>query len=110
VPEQNSGAEVRYRTADTPWAETYGRHRAVVEVTKAAEAVVVHIPWRRRDEQGKIRLLPAWPTEWNVDFKLHAPHRITVECKVQSGKITFLKVTPYERQDDVVLMNEEIDK
>lgn len=34
----------------------------------------------------------------------YAPHRTTVECKVQSGKITFLKVTPHERQDDVVLM------
>jgi len=57
VPEQNSGAEVRYRTADTPWAETYGRHRAVVEVTKAAETVVVHIPWRRRDDPTEKRLI-----------------------------------------------------
>jgi len=46
------------------------------------------------DERGKIRLFPAWPTEWNVDFKLHAPHRTTVECKVQSGKDNVLESDP----------------
>ncbi len=54
-------------------------------------------------KRGKIRLLPAWPSDWDVDFKLHAPYKTTVECKVQSGRIKFLKVTPHERQDDVVL-------
>lgn len=54
---------------------------------------------------GKIRLLPAWPAEWDVDFKMHAPYETTVEGKVRSGRITFLKVIPKERQNDVVLMN-----
>ena len=57
-------------------------------------------------ERGKIRLLPAWPKAWDVAFKLHAPHKTSVECKVQSGKITFLKVTPHERQNDVILMDD----
>lgn len=57
-------------------------------------------------KRGKIRLLPAWPREWNVDFKLSAPHRTTVECKVQSGKITSLEVTPHERKNDIVLVND----
>jgi len=56
-------------------------------------------------EQGKIRLLPAWPNEWDVDFKMHAPYKTTVECKFQSGKIVFLNVTPHERHNDAVLMN-----
>jgi len=57
-------------------------------------------------KRGKIRLLPAWPKDWDVDFRLHAPYKTTVECKAQSGKIRFLEVTPHERQNDVVLMRE----
>jgi hypothetical protein len=54
-------------------------------------------------ERGKIRLLPAWPREWDVEFRLHAPYKTTVESRAQSGKVRFLKVTPHERQEDVVL-------
>jgi len=54
-------------------------------------------------QRGKIRLLPAWPREWDVEFRLHAPHKTTIECKAQSGKIRLLKVTPNGRQEDAVL-------
>ncbi len=60
--------------------------------------------------EGKIRLLPAWPKEWDVDFKLRAPGQTTVEGKARSGRMTFLKVTPKERRNDVVLMNASIVK
>ena len=30
-------------------------------------------------EDREIRLLPAWPKEWDTDFKLHAPYQTTVE-------------------------------
>ena len=63
----------------------------------------------RSGKPGKIRLLPAWPAQWDVDFKLHAPGRTTVEGRVRSGKMTSLKVTPKERQDDVILMTAGID-
>jgi hypothetical protein len=53
---------------------------------------------------GKIRLLPAWPKDWDVDFKLHAPGRTVVEGKVRSGKVTTLEVTPKERRSDVILI------
>ena len=56
----------------------------------------------RSGEPGKIRLLPAWPDEWDVDFKLHAPHRTTVEGIYRSGKMAQLEVTPKERLGDVV--------
>jgi hypothetical protein len=49
-----------------------------------------------------IRLLPAWPKEWDVHFKLHAPHRTTVECVYRHGKIEQLKVEPPSRRKDVV--------
>jgi hypothetical protein len=51
----------------------------------------------------KIYLLPAWPADWNVDFKLHAPKKTTVEGTVRDGRIVDLKVTPESRRGDVVL-------
>jgi len=54
----------------------------------------------------KIYLLPAWPRDWDVSFKLHAPYNTTVEGVVRSGKVEQLKVTPKSRAKDVVMMNE----
>ncbi|MVM35325.1 hypothetical protein GO755_35210 [Spirosoma sp. HMF4905] len=50
-----------------------------------------------------IRLLPAWPADWNATFKLHAPYNTTVEGRVVNGKLENLKVTPQERAKDVIL-------
>ncbi len=54
-------------------------------------------------DDGKIRLLPAWPRQWDVDFKLHAPDCTIVEGRFAKGQITELKVTPDSRRGDVVL-------
>jgi hypothetical protein len=51
----------------------------------------------------RILLLPAWPKEWDVDFKLHAPRQTTVECEVRDGKVIKLIVTPESRRKDVVM-------
>lgn len=50
----------------------------------------------------EIRLFPAWPKDWDIDFKLCAPYRTTVECSYKSGKIVSLKVTPEARLKDVL--------
>jgi hypothetical protein len=50
-----------------------------------------------------IRLLPAWPKNWDVSFKLHAPGNTVVECDYRRGKIKKLAVTPSDRRKDVVL-------
>jgi hypothetical protein len=50
-----------------------------------------------------IRLVPAWPKDWNANFKLHAPKNTTVEGRVENGKLTDLKVTPESRRKDVVI-------
>jgi hypothetical protein len=52
----------------------------------------------------KILLLPAWPREWNADFKLNAPFRTTVQGQVRNGRLENLVVTPAERRADVVDM------
>jgi hypothetical protein len=51
----------------------------------------------------KILLLPAWPKDWDVSFKLHAPRKTTVECVYRGGKIEKLEVLPPERRKDITL-------
>lgn len=67
---------------------------------KALQAMVMQTDGR------KIYLLPAWPQDWNVHFKLHAPYRTTVECRYEDGSITFLEVSPEDRMEDVILPDE----
>ncbi|MBN8460806.1 MAG: hypothetical protein J0M04_23495 [Verrucomicrobia bacterium] len=49
-----------------------------------------------------IHLLPAWPEDWDVSFKLTAARNTTVECVYQNGRVTSLKVTPEGRRKDIV--------
>ncbi|WP_343667640.1 DUF5703 domain-containing protein [Chitinophaga sp.] len=56
-------------------------------------------------DDRKIYLLPAWPKEWDVSFKLHAPYQTTVEAVVKGGKVISLKVTPAAREKDVIYPN-----
>jgi len=51
---------------------------------------------------GKLHLFPAWPREWDVDFKLHAPGQTLVEGVLKGGRLTALKVTPASRGKDIV--------
>lgn len=57
-------------------------------------------------DDGKIMLLPAWPKQWDVDFRLHAPQRTIVEGRVEKGRLVDLKVTPESRRKDVVIDDE----
>lgn len=50
----------------------------------------------------QIRLLGAWPQDWDVRFKLHAPMNTTVEGCVVGGVWKGLDVVPGERRGDVV--------
>lgn len=52
----------------------------------------------------EIYLLPAWPRDWDCEFRLHAPYQTVIEGKVVGGKITELKVTPESRRKDVKIM------
>jgi hypothetical protein len=52
----------------------------------------------------KIYLFPAWPKDWDVNFKLHALYNTTVEGELRNGKVVSLKVTPKLREADVVNM------
>ncbi len=38
-----------YSVAPNPWPEEYGNHRAVLEISKASDAVLIDFLWRRHD-------------------------------------------------------------
>jgi len=50
-----------------------------------------------------IHLLPAWPRDWDVAFRLHAPYKTTVEGEVRGGEVRSLTVTPPARRGDLVI-------
>ena len=56
-----------------------------------------------QDVDEKIVIMPAWPADWNCDFKLYAKQNTIVEGKVVNGKIETLKVSPESRQKDVYI-------
>jgi len=55
-----------------------------------------------QSDDKKIYLFAAWPKEWDVHFKLHAPYNTTIEAVLKNGKLEQLTVTPAERTRDIV--------
>jgi alpha-L-fucosidase 2 len=54
-----------------------------------------------QSDRDEIRLFPAWPKEWDVDFKLHAPQNTVVEGVLRGGRLLELHVAPESRLRDV---------
>ena len=51
----------------------------------------------------KILLLPAWPADWDADFKLHLLRGAVLRGTVKDGKLTAWDIEPPERKKDVVV-------
>ena len=68
-------------------------------LTKALQAMLL----QPDPYSDKIHLLPAWPKDWDVKFKLHAPRQTTIECEFRDGAVQSLVVTPPARRRDVTL-------
>jgi hypothetical protein len=49
----------------------------------------------------RIWLFPAWPRDWDVDFKLHAPDQTTVTGSARGGTVESWEVEPAHRASDV---------
>ncbi len=58
----------------------------------------------QRGERGKILLTPAWPSDWDCEFKLCAPYKTIVEGHVKNGEVVVDKVTPKSRRKDVEII------
>jgi hypothetical protein len=55
-----------------------------------------------QEVDNKLFLFPAWPKDRDIRFKLHASRGTTVEAELRNGKVVNLKVTPKEREVDIV--------
>ena len=51
----------------------------------------------------KILLLPAWPANWDADFKLHLAGKTTIQGKVVKGELIDWSMEPESRAKDVVV-------
>ena len=51
----------------------------------------------------KILLLPAWPADWDADFKLHLARGTVLTGTVKDGKLAGWDIVPASRRPDVVL-------
>jgi len=56
-----------------------------------------------QEANGKILLFPAWPADWDVDFKLHVAGGGTVQGKVVDGEMIDWSIEPTERKNDVIV-------
>lgn len=54
-------------------------------------------------KDGKILLLPAWPANWDADFKLHLNGGGTLTGTVKDGKLLTWDIAPADRRRDVVV-------
>ncbi|MBN2451065.1 MAG: hypothetical protein JXR77_11795 [Lentisphaeria bacterium] len=54
-----------------------------------------------QSDGNRILLLPAWPRDWDLRFRLRAPFRTLVEGTFRDGRLQSLTVTPAERRRDV---------
>ena len=51
----NAQSEIDYSIADTPWEDSFGNHRAILEVNKSAKAMRLDFDWRRHDNTPEKR-------------------------------------------------------
>ncbi len=56
-----------------------------------------------QEADGKILLLPAWPADWDADFKLHLEQQTVISGKVVDGTLTDWTIEPSARKSDVVV-------
>ena len=54
-------------------------------------------------DHNTIHMFPAWPKDWDVSFKLHAPYNTIIEGELKDGKIISLQTFPKHREKDIIL-------
>ena len=47
--------------------------------------------------------MPAWPPDWDADFKLHLAQETVVRGKVAGGKLVDWSIEPAARRNDEVI-------
>ncbi|HEY3762936.1 MAG TPA: DUF5703 domain-containing protein [Verrucomicrobiae bacterium] len=88
-----------------PWFWTKA-HDWIPDLDNGGDGMITLQLMTMQCDGKRIILLPAWPSDWTSDFKLHAPFGTTVQGHVENGKITGLQVMPESRAKDVEVWNE----
>lgn len=57
-----------------------------------------------QNDGENIYLLPSWPEDWNVEFKLYAPYETVIEGTYNDGQLIINKVTPEYRSENIIIM------
>jgi len=56
-----------------------------------------------QEARDKILLLPAWPANWDCDFKLHLAQKTVISGVVEDGKLVSWSIEPKTRKKNVVV-------
>lgn len=56
-----------------------------------------------QEGDGKIFLLPAWPADWDVDFRLHLPGKTVIAGEVKDGRLVGWTIEPASRRGQVTV-------
>ncbi len=56
-----------------------------------------------QETDGKILLLPAWPADWDVDFKQHLAGNTIISGTVKEGKLVKWDIEPASRRKEVIV-------
>ncbi len=93
-----------YSVVRDPWPESFGNHRAVLDIRKDAEAARIDLPWRRHDRDPQKRMLllvSAQSTDTVANI-----HRIRVDnekCEILAGPLKagtyYFYYLPFEVQE-----------
>jgi hypothetical protein len=96
-----------YRFKGFGYGQLAGHPPAVEELSNMQTALNFMLlqPGDDGFESGSVVLFPAWPCNWDVDFKLAAPLNTTVSVWYAGGKLTRLAVEPPSRTHAVVFAN-----
>ena len=97
---QNFNASTTYYRFPTMWGPNYDWTPDQCHGSVAMTALQRMLLQYEGDE---IYLFPAWPKHWDVEFKLYAPKNTIIEATLKNGEITRLKVTPGERENDIII-------
>ncbi len=101
-----------YTVSDEPWPESFGNHRAVLQVQADEEAVHIVLPWRRHDPDPQERMLllidaASLDTIPNI-------HRIRVDrevCEIVAGPLKagthYLYYLPFRVQEGYGFYHED---
>jgi len=59
---------------------------------------------------SKILLLPAWPSDWDADFKLHLSRETVITGTLKQGKLITWDIQPASRKADVIVCQPQAGK